>query len=971
MKKFLLFLLALLPMTASAYDVEIGGIYYNLLFGDKAEVTFPDDEDPAYSGSIVIPETFKYEYATYRVTAIGDDAFSGCTNITSLVIPSTVTRIGAAAFHNCLGLSSIVIPSSVTEIGDVPFSECYFIPGNFVNNTSFEDDEFGAYILGEGAVERTDGLLIDEGEVVLCRPWATSVTIPGDVTSIADYAFDGCRSLTSVTIPKSVTSIGDYAFDDCSSMASMKVESGNPEFDSRNNCNAIIKTETNTLAYGCKNTVIPNSVTSIGNDAFNGHSALTAITIPESVTSIGIRAFAYCTSLTSVNIPSGVTKIGISTFLNCSSLNSITIPNGVTSIGSDAFCGCGLTSIVIPESVTSIDYRAFYNCKSLTSVSIPSSLNYIGFGAFRNCESLPYNIYDNGLYLGNSENPYLVLVEAKTSSITSCTIREGCKLVADAFRVCSNLTSVTMPGSVTFVGNSAFSYCSSLRSLTLGDGVTYIDDDAFFLCSNLSSLTIPSGITRINGDQVFYDCTNLQYNEAGNGLYLGNPENPYLVLAKAKSKDITECEVDGWCKIISGTAFEECSSLTSVTIPEGVVSIEEQAFEYCTGLNTVTVPSTVVFIGRYTFAGCTGITDFYCLADEVPETDAYAFSWSGLSDKTLHVPGASLESYRNTDPWSRFGSIVGYVPPVFVEEVDGLWYRFETERGTATVIMPQGYEGYSGDIVIPATIEEGGMTFSVTEIESYAFSNIGAAGDLTNTLTSVTIPETVVTIGEGAFFGCGLPNILIKSTFPPFIYPSSFSDPTYYHATLYVPNGCWYDYAFHYDWYRFINIRETTLEEEQLSMQQAYTLMDASTFAYSVYDAVNNRIGTVSLINEDNPNHCWQVIEAAGEHYLYNLGAKKFAVASADGTLVLTDAPTAIEMGDGEDGIVLGRQTGRQWAFVGNDRMSVEDAIVDGISSPATDFFEGDGTVYDLSGRKLSAPQKGINIIGGRKVVIK
>ena len=160
-----------------------------------------------------------------------------------------------------------------------------------------------------------------------------------DVTSIGWYAFINCSDLTSVTIPNSVTSIGQYAFYGCSGLTSIKVEAGNTVYDSRDNCNAIIKTETNELFSGCKNTVIPNSVKSIGWNAFYGCSGLTSITIPNSVTSIGDDAFEGCSGLTSITIPNSVTSIGSRAFEGCNGLTSITIPNSVTSIGYDAFRG--------------------------------------------------------------------------------------------------------------------------------------------------------------------------------------------------------------------------------------------------------------------------------------------------------------------------------------------------------------------------------------------------------------------------------------------------------------------------------------------------------------------------------------------------------------------------------------------------------------------------------------------------------
>ena len=262
-------LLSMMSTNTFAYDAEIDGIYYNLIKGKYAEVTFSAEGLNSYSGDVVIPEKVTYEGEEYTVEGIGYSAFFKCPNL-------------------------------------------------------------------------------------------TSITIGNSVTSIGDHAFFGCSSLTSITIPNSVTSIKSGLFQGCIGLTSISVESGNSIFDSRDNCNAIIETSTNTLFVGCKSTTIPNSVTSIGANAFLDCSGLTSITIPNSVTSIGGSAFSGCKGLTSITIPNSVTSIGGYAFSGCSGLTSITIPNSVTSIGGSAFSGCrGLTSITIPNSVTSIGDYAF------------------------------------------------------------------------------------------------------------------------------------------------------------------------------------------------------------------------------------------------------------------------------------------------------------------------------------------------------------------------------------------------------------------------------------------------------------------------------------------------------------------------------------------------------------------------------------------------------------------------------------
>lgn len=287
---------------------------------------------------------------TYGPTTYG--LYPGIVNIPSTVIYEgeelTITSIGNSAFYCCLDLTSVIIPSSVTNIGAGAFMYCSKL---------------------------------------------TSVIIPMSVTSIGDNAFYDCSALTSVTIPSAVTSIGNNAFIGCSSLTNVSVANGNTVYDSRNDCNAIIETATNTLVLGCSTTTIPESVRSIGPVAFYNCTGLMNVVIPSSVVSIDDCAFYGCSGLTNMLIPSNVTSLGIGAFFGCTGLNSLTISEGVTIINEKAFSICpSLTSVTIPESVTVIGDFAFESCSNLTNVTIPSGLTYLGGFSFSHCPKLT-NVY--------------------------------------------------------------------------------------------------------------------------------------------------------------------------------------------------------------------------------------------------------------------------------------------------------------------------------------------------------------------------------------------------------------------------------------------------------------------------------------------------------------------------------------------------------------------------------------------------
>ena len=575
---------------ANAHDFEVDGIYYNILSEEDktVEVTCRGSSygsySDEYSGDITIPANVIYNGASYSVTTIGSSAFYNCSSLANITIPNSVTTIGNSAFTGCTSLASITIPNSVTTIGNNAFYNCSSL---------------------------------------------ASITIPNSVTTIGNSAFYKCSSLASITIPNSVTTIGSNAFYNCSSLASISVATGNTTYDSRDNCNAIIETATNTLISGCQNTVIPSSVTTIGDYAFGGRNSLTSIEIPNSVTTIGSWAFYSCSSLANINIPNSITTIEKYAFGYCSSLTSINIPNSVTTIGNSAFASCSsLASISVATGNTTYDSRD--NCNAIIETAtntlisgcqntvIPNSVTTIGDFAF-----------------------------AGRSSLTSIEIPNSVTTVGlSAFASCSSLASITTPNCVTTIGSNAFWGCSSLASITIGNSVTTIGSSAFYNCSKLKTIINLSNLTFSKGD---YDYGNIaRYADkvinAPNGFidgdYVwGNKDNIYtLAVYLGNATELTlPADCNGSSYVIGEEAFYNCNSLTSITIPNSVTTIGKYAFCECSNLASITSLIT---------------------ADKLFAIDSYVFEEKVKNNSTLYVPAGAKATYAATSGWNEFKNIV-------------------------------------------------------------------------------------------------------------------------------------------------------------------------------------------------------------------------------------------------------------------------------------------------------------------------
>ncbi len=660
-------------------------------------------------------------------------------------------------------------------------------------------------------------------------PWKSykgsikTVMIGDSVTSIGSSAFSGCSGLTSVDIPDSVTTIGSGAFYYCTGLTSVD---------------------------------IPDSVTSIGGYAFYGCSGLTSVDIPDSVTSIGEDAFSYCSGLTSVDIPDSVTSIGYEAFYNCSGLTSVEIGDSVTRIGGYAFRGCsGLTSVDIPDSVTSIGEDAFSGCSGLTSVDIPDSVTSIGSSAFSGCSGLnsitiPFVGYSESEAGSSALFGYIFGTSSYTGGTAVKQYYSSSSNDYETYYIPSSLRSVTVTGGNIDYG--AFYNCSRLTSVTIGDSVTTIDSYTFYNCSRLTSVTIGDSVTRI-GSYAFYNTG--VYNNASNWendvLYIDN----WLIDTKTNiggeytiksscvgvadsafdgrsgltsitipfvgaSKDATGSSalfgyIFGTSSYTGGTAvkqyynsgsssyityyipsslrsvtitggnigysaFDNCNMLTSVTIGDSVTSIGAAAFSGCTGLTSVDIPDSVTSIGSSAFSGCTGLTSVD-IPDSVTSIGSYAFSYcSGLTSVVIPDSVTSIGS-------SAFSGCTGLTSVTIGDSVKSIgceafyycsdlkevhiadlaaWYKISFNGYYSNPLYYAGNlylngEILSGDLVIPdsvTSIGEGafygcsGLTSidipdSVTSIGSYAFSYCSG-------LTSVDIPDSVTSIGSGAFYYC-------------------------------------------------------------------------------------------------------------------------------------------------------------------------------------------------------------------------
>ena len=785
--------------------------------GENLEWTLTEDGVLTISGTGTMTDYdlssstpwYAYRYAVKTVilengvTSIGDDAFSQCSNLSSVNFGNSVTDIGKFAFLGC-GLTSVEIPDSVISIGKDAFSQCSSLTNVKIGNSVTSVGDYAFYLCSNLTAIEVDaanpsyssdayGVLFNKDKTTLvCCPGGKIGTymIPDSVISIAWYAFYSCRGLTNVIIGNSVTSIDSYAFSRCSSLTSVEIPDSVTSISSAfSECTSLTSVklgksvgQIDGMAFGDCNSLMeivvdeenPHYSSDADGVLFNkdktrlvcwpgGKSGV--YTIPDSVITIGQFAFFACDGLTSVKIPNSVTNIQKKAFYDCNNLTNVEISDSVTRISSNAFCCCtSLSSIEIPDSVTYIEIHAFAECSSLVEITFKGDAPGFGNNAFYNVTATAYYPAGNASWTEEVRQNYggtiTWVAYVEETIVAEGTCGEELKWTLSE----SGVLHVSGIGAMTDYATASespwYDYRTSITKVVLGDGVTSVGDRAFYNCTALTDVTIGNKVATIGG-----------------------------------------------------YAFRGCTALVSVTIPASVTEIKGSAFRTCSALEEVTFLGNAPTMGTYVFTDCHENLTLNCYEgstgfDVAPWTDwkvvvNHVGQWivdkeaTCTTDGSRHIDCAycgtiiteiivgshdyvdgicsvcnevkliASGEFRNGG-WKLdiFGTLTIYGTGV----MDGKpWRSYEEDivhviiEDGITDITPHAFQGCTNlvDIIIPD---------SVTKIQNYAFEGCSSLREVDipegvleiendtfmncTSLTRVSIPESVTIIDSSAFDGC-------------------------------------------------------------------------------------------------------------------------------------------------------------------------------------------------------------------------
>lgn len=755
-----------------------------------------------YTGDqLIIPGTC----AGKPITSIGREAFAGCSNITSVSIPDSITSISRYAFYDCSGLTSLIIPNTVTNIDFFAFGNCsnlesITLPFVGKKGDGSSDNNFFGYIFGAQRYSENENyiptglknVVITDSETVNARAFfgcssITSITLPNDVVSIGTDSFKGCSNLTNFDMPESVTKIGSSAFEGCSNLKSITIPESIKTINSSafKECINLTSVQITNIANWCGIEFVNSTANPLyyAKKLYLNNNLLTNLNVPSGVTHIGNYAFSNCTTLTDAIFSNTVEHIGISAFEGCYNITQVTLPESITTVDSKAFYNCyklveiynsssldirrnddngyiGYYSLNIytPEngssklqldsngflfyeteyirylvsyigadkniSLPSIENNskyeiynyAFYNNTNIVSVAISDSISNVGAYAFEGCSNLEFNELDNAYYLGNIDNPYLVLIKIGKKDISNFIIPSDVRIIASiAFDGCENLTSLNFSNSIKAIGKSALYGCSNLESITL------------------PFLGEPEVGARIIFSEIFSD-----------------PEYSWLSVPYTLKTVVVTGGSD-----IPSRAFSNCKSLTTIIIPSSIIQIGDYAFSGCSSLVDINIPNSITSIGKLAFNECSSLKSI-TIPNHVTSIGSYVlykcFSLENVTIPFIEDINISFKDYFGNDIPSNIKNVVINKGNIIKDNA------FLNCSNITSITIPDGIisigkSAFSNcEKLISINIPN-----SVTSIGDSAFYRC-------SNLESINIPNNVTSIGDKAFYGCSnLESIIIPN----------------------------------------------------------------------------------------------------------------------------------------------------------------------------------------------------------------
>ena len=625
--------------TAFDYCSDLTSVFiYDLVAWCNVEIEGSASTSPLYYGDLYINGELVTDLVIpYGITELKDNVFTGCNLLQSVHIPDSVTSIGRCAFHNCTKVSSIDIPNSVTFIGEQAFSNWHSLESVHIPDsvTVIEDGAFyvckkireftGKYAEDGGKCLVYNGRLIDFADA--CGD--TSYTIPEGVTAIGAYAFRSSK-LVNVVIPEGVTEIGSWAFGYNESMESITIPTtlkrvGDTAFYI---CKKNKRVYIEDLAAWCE-IEFDDSYTPLNDNGYLyvNNTCVTKLDIPANTTKIGDYAFAYFDNFESVNIPEGVESIGTYSFFMCENLKSVSLPNSVKSIGDSAFSLCyKLADINIPDGLTAISASMLYKCYSLTEVHIPASVCSIGEAAFYDCDSLK-DVYCYAS--APASTPY------------------GYYSYWNAFEGCPSDLKIYVYDEFVDAYKSAW---SRYKDYIVGFG-NYPNATTSFIYYTTTDEQIVEPVS-----------LSIKSNTYSNGVGVIEVYGELAIISSGAFENcttLTSINLPNSVSIIDRIAFMGCTNLASCDLPDSLVELGNNVFEGCSKLTTMTLPATMRSIGKSAFYECSGMKTLYCKSITPPTLGVSALSRTGSCK--FYVPTQSLEEYKTTSYWKSYASrINGY-----------------------------------------------------------------------------------------------------------------------------------------------------------------------------------------------------------------------------------------------------------------------------------------------------------------------